>query len=76
VLSAVVEFERDLLIERTNAGIARAKAGGKSMGRPSALSGLERKAVLEHLSRGASMAAIAKQYGTSRQTIMRVRAAV
>jgi putative DNA-invertase from lambdoid prophage Rac len=29
VLSAVAEFERDLLIERTNAGLARAKREGK-----------------------------------------------
>lgn len=28
VLAAVAEFERDLLIERTNAGIRRAKADG------------------------------------------------
>lgn len=34
VISAVVEFEKDLLIERTHAGIARAKAEGKRFGRP------------------------------------------
>lgn len=34
VLSAVAEFERDLLIERTNAGLARVKAEGKKLGRP------------------------------------------
>ena len=75
VLNAVAEFERDLLIERTNAGIARAKAEGKAMGRPSALSDKQRAEVLKHLSEGVSVAAIAKQYGTSRQTIMRIRAA-
>jgi len=32
VLSAVAEFERDLLIERTHAGINRAKAQGKKLG--------------------------------------------
>jgi hypothetical protein len=37
VLAAVAEFERDLLIERTHSGIARAKAEGKTFGRPSAL---------------------------------------
>ncbi|MHC8395961.1 recombinase family protein [Pseudomonas sp. LB3P93] len=36
VLGAVAEFERDLLIERTNAGLARAKADGKKLGRPEA----------------------------------------
>lgn len=37
VISAVAEFERDLLLERTHSGIARAKAAGKRFGRPSAL---------------------------------------
>ena len=36
VLNAVAEFERDLLIERTQAGLARAKADGKKLGRPEA----------------------------------------
>jgi len=75
VLNAVAEFERDLLIERTNAGIARAKAEGKAMGRPAALSDLQRAEVLRELAGGKSVAALARQYDTSRQTIMRVRAA-
>ncbi|MFX1761367.1 recombinase family protein [Paraburkholderia sp. A1RI-2L] len=74
VLNAVAEFERDLLIERTNAGIARAKAEGKAMGRPAALSEQQRTEVLRELAGGKSVAALARQYGTSRQTIMRVRA--
>lgn len=37
VIAAVAEFERDLLIERTQAGISRAKAAGKAFGRPPAL---------------------------------------
>ncbi|NHZ66904.1 recombinase family protein [Massilia sp. CCM 8694] len=37
VFSAVAEFERDLLIERTQAGIARARSEEKVLGRPSAL---------------------------------------
>lgn len=37
VLSAVAEFERDLLIERTQQGLMRAKAEGKQLGRPMAV---------------------------------------
>ncbi|MCK8262311.1 recombinase family protein, partial [Erwinia amylovora] len=37
VISAVAEFERDLLLERTHSGIARAKASGKRFGRPPTL---------------------------------------
>ncbi|KWB90512.1 recombinase family protein [Burkholderia ubonensis] len=73
VLNAVAEFERDLLIERTQAGIARAKAEGKAMGRPPALSKQQQREVLQQLREGASIASVAKRYGTSRQTIMRVR---
>jgi putative DNA-invertase from lambdoid prophage Rac len=36
VLGAVAEFERDLLIERTQSGLKRAKAEGKKLGRPEA----------------------------------------
>lgn len=37
VINAVAQFERDLLIERTQAGLARAKAQGKILGRPPTL---------------------------------------
>ncbi|ARK53709.1 recombinase family protein [Burkholderia pseudomallei] len=73
VLNAVAEFERDLLIERTNSGLARAKADGKRMGRPSALSEAQKSDALRRLEMGESIAAIARQLGTSRQTIMRIR---
>ncbi|AJT48672.1 MULTISPECIES: recombinase family protein [pseudomallei group] len=73
VLNAVAEFERDLLIERTQAGITRAKAEGKAMGRPSALTKQQQDEVRQQLKDGASIAELAKRYSTSRQTIMRVR---
>lgn len=73
VINAVAEFERDLLIERTNAGIKRAKAEGKSFGRPSALSERQRNEVKDRIKAGVPIAQIAKDYNTSRQTIMRLR---
>ncbi|NEJ26356.1 hypothetical protein GR247_41565, partial [Rhizobium leguminosarum] len=36
-LNAVAQFERDLLIERTQSGLKRAKSEGKTLGRPSTL---------------------------------------
>src|SRR4051812_11387529 len=73
VLGAVAEFERDLLIERTKSGIARAKAEGKHLGRPISLTSKQRSEVLESLSHGESVSAIARRHQTTRQTIMRVR---
>ena len=73
VINAVAEFERDLLIERTHAGIKRAKAEGKSFGRPSALSADQEIEVTKHIEAGIPIAQIARDYKTSRQTIMRLR---
>jgi len=73
VIAAVAEFERDLLIERTQAGLARAKAEGKSIGRPSALSPAQAEEARTRLAAGESVAALARVFDTSRQTIMRVR---
>lgn len=73
VINAVAQFERDLLIERTQAGIARAKAEGKRMGRPPTLSAKQQMDVKARLKAGDAVAAIARDIGVSRQTIMRVR---
>jgi putative DNA-invertase from lambdoid prophage Rac len=73
VLIAVAEFERDLLIERTHAGIARARAEGKVMGRPSALTGAQQAQALQRLAAGQSVSQLARDYGTTRQSIMRLR---
>lgn len=73
VINAVAEFERDLMIERTQAGLRRAKAKGKKLGRPRCLSASKRKAALELLKEGASVSSVARKFQTSRQTIMRVR---
>jgi putative DNA-invertase from lambdoid prophage Rac len=74
VLTAVAEFERDLLIERTHAGLARAKAEGTVMGRPPKLTAAQQEAVLARLATGDSVAGIARDTGVTRQTIMRIRA--
>jgi putative DNA-invertase from lambdoid prophage Rac len=73
VLVAVAEFERDLLIERTHAGLERAKAEGKTLGRPAALDDDQREVVRAQLAEGITISAVARHLSTSRQTIMRVR---
>lgn len=71
VISAVAEFERDLLIERTQAGLSRAKAEGRTLGRPSALSAAQKRQVQIERAAGASLGALAKIYGVSRSAIQR-----
>lgn len=73
VINAMAEFERDLLIERTHAGLSRAKAEGKTLGRPQSLSAGEVQSVRQRLEAGETVAAVARDLKTSRQTIMRVR---
>lgn len=73
VLNAVAEFERDLLIERTQAGLARAKSEGKALGRPAALAEAQQAEALAKLAAGVSIAQLARDYGTTRQSIMRAR---
>ena len=73
VIATVAEFERDLLIERTQSGLARAKSQGKTLGRPQSLGEDAAKAVMARLAQGDAVAALAREYGTSRQSIMRIR---
>jgi DNA invertase Pin-like site-specific DNA recombinase len=69
MLAAVAEMERDLLIERTQAGLSRAKAEGKKLGRPSKIAPEARRAIIEKKNSGTSVSALAREYGVSRATI-------
>ena len=73
VIAAVAEFERDLLIERTQAGLERARQAGKRFGRPPSLSEEQQTEVNARLTAGESVSSLARAFKTSRQTIMRVR---
>ncbi|CNH84499.1 resolvase TnpR [Yersinia thracica] len=73
VISAVAEFERDLLLERTHSGIARAKAAGKRFGRPPVLNEEQQQAVLVRIKEGVSISAVAREFNTTRQTVLRIR---
>lgn len=72
VINAVAEFERDLLIERTQAGLRRAKAEGKKLGRPPALNDQQQEEVIAMRQAGHSLAHVAKTMGVSRSAIQRV----
>ena len=73
VIAAVAEFERDLLIERTLSGQARARAAGTHMGRPAKTSTADRDAILSALAKGASVSSLSVQYKVSRASIINIR---
>jgi DNA invertase Pin-like site-specific DNA recombinase len=69
MLGAVAEFERSMILERQREGIAIAKAAGKYKGRKASLSQTQASELLERLTKGESVTALATEYGVSRQTI-------
>ena len=72
VLAAVAEFELDLIRERTHAGLERAKAEGKKLGRPSALTPEQAASAKERLAAGtATVSGLAKEFDVGRATIQR-----
>lgn len=76
VIAAVAEFERDLLIERTQSGLRRAKAEGKLLGRPSVLTAADKADILVKRAEGVSLGVLAKRHGVSRSAIQRVERSV
>ena len=61
LLAAFSEFERELIVERTRAGLARARRAGKAIGRPKVIVNRDRLAELS--ARGLSSGQIASQVG-------------
>ena len=72
MLAAVAEMERDLIVERTQAGLARARAEGKILGRRPKTTPEQRKAMTEGYASKQSVSALAKLYGVSRSTVLTI----
>jgi DNA invertase Pin-like site-specific DNA recombinase len=72
-LAAVAEMERDTLIERTNAGLARARKDGKRLGRPKATDQAAEETIRQKLAEGTSVSQVARDHGVSRATVIRLR---
>jgi putative DNA-invertase from lambdoid prophage Rac len=73
VIAAVSEFERDLLIERTQAGLRRAKEEGTTLGRRPILSAKQLREIGELRSAGASLGQLAEHFSVSRAAIQRAQ---
>ena len=74
MLAAVAEMERDLLVERTQSGLARARAEGKTLGRPASTTDSQRAAMVSRFrgGEGESISALARDFGISRASVMRI----
>jgi DNA invertase Pin-like site-specific DNA recombinase len=72
VFAALAEFERDLIRERTNAGLAAARARGRKGGRPSVMTPDKLVVAREMYASGEhTVAAIAAVLGVSRASVYR-----
>ena len=76
VLAAVADFERDLIVERTQAGLARAKSEGVQLGRPVKTTPEQRQLIRQQLSGGASVSQVAREHGISRALVVNIREAL
>ncbi len=81
MFAAFAQFERDQLVERTHAGLARAKAEGKTLGRKDALTEIAKKRRIERsalvdeirakITAGGSVRDVGREYGVSHPVIVR-----
>ena len=71
MMAAFAELERDIIHERTMAGLAAAKAQGRTGGRPTVMDADKLAAARARRARGESPAKIAKALGISRASIYR-----
>lgn len=71
VMSALAEMERELIIERTLAGLAAARAQGRTGGRPCALNPHEQEQIGRLLAKGYARQQLAIVYGVGVSTLYR-----
>jgi DNA invertase Pin-like site-specific DNA recombinase len=72
VLGSIAEFERDLIRERTAAGMRAARRRGARIGRPEA--SIDRVELVQGLRAGESVSALSRRFGVARSTVRRLMA--
>jgi DNA invertase Pin-like site-specific DNA recombinase len=72
VLGGLAEFERHLILSRTNEGRVRAKARGVRFGRKPKLTAYQRQEALARLAQGETLTEIARSMAVSHMTISRL----
>ena len=72
ILGGLAEFERELILARTDDGRRRAKAKGVKFGRPVKLTPHQRQEALDRLGKGEAQADVARTFNVSQATISRL----
>jgi putative DNA-invertase from lambdoid prophage Rac len=72
-LAAIVELERQSASARTREFLDQAKDERRQLGRPPSLTPQQHARVLDRLARGVAVSEVARQFETSRQTVLRIR---
>ena len=70
VFGALAQFERSLIQERVQAGLAAARRRGRRGGRPPAIDAEKLAAVIAALDGGATKAAVCRTFGIKRSTLL------
>lgn len=70
VFGALAQFERSLIQERVNAGLAAAKKRGRIGGRPRAIPQEKMNVIMEALNNGMSKSAICRTFEVKRSTLI------
>ncbi|WP_163836109.1 recombinase family protein [Spartinivicinus ruber] len=70
VFGALAQYERSLIRERVIAGLAAAKRRGRVGGRPLAITGEKLEAIITALDSGMSKAAVCRNFGVKRTTLI------
>jgi len=71
IFGSLAEFERDLIQERTKAGLSAARARGRLGGRPTVLTAAKAKQAQRMIAEGTPLVEVATVVGVSRSTLYR-----
>ena len=72
MFGALAEFERSLIRERTQAGLAAARRAGRTRGRPPKLTDAQQAEARKRRAEGATLIELARSYGVGKSTISRL----
>jgi DNA invertase Pin-like site-specific DNA recombinase len=76
MMGVFAEFERAMIVERVKAGLTRARAEGKRLGRPSAMTPTKERRVRALLAKKIGVVKIAKTVGLGTGTVQRIKATI